>query len=74
MRRSASPASPDADAERVAGLEQRIAELEQVVAALARFAVRDGGGADVYLLPGNRVIDGRADAALIRTASRKRQD
>lgn len=55
------------------GCEQRIAELEQAIAALARYAARTGGAAEVYLLPGNQRIDNRADAALIRKALAQRR-
>jgi hypothetical protein len=54
-----------------AALALRLDAAEATIAALARFAVRDGGGADVYQLPGNRVIDSRADAAVIRTAAKR---
>jgi hypothetical protein len=73
MRRDrANRAGPPAtDTERVAQLEQRVTELEAAVAALARFALRGGAAADVYLLPGNRVIDSRADAAVILKTARR---
>ena len=42
---------------------------ETVVAALARAAIRNGGGDDAYILPGNRAINNRPDAAVIRKAA-----
>ena len=74
MRRTTRPASPDTDAERVAELEQRVAELEAVCGALARAIIFGELAPDVRQLLGNRRVDNRADAAIIRTASRKRQD
>jgi hypothetical protein len=51
------------------GCAERLAELETAVAALARYAARSGGAEDVYLVPGNRVVNVRADAAVIRKAA-----
>ena len=48
---------------------ERVAELEAAVAALARAAIRNGGGDDAYMLPGNRAINNQADAAVIRKAA-----
>ena len=48
---------------------ERVAELEAAVAALARHAARNGATANVYVLPGNRVIRNEADAAVIRKAA-----
>jgi hypothetical protein len=52
-----------------AGLAERLAGLEADIAALARTAIRAGLATDVCQLPGNRVIDNRADAAAIRAAA-----
>jgi len=54
------------------GCEQRIAELEQAVAALARAAVLGELAPDVRQLPGNHRVDNRADAAVIRAAGWQR--
>lgn len=62
LRRQQPPPEP-------CGCEQRITELEAAVAALARTAVRVGHATDVCALPGNRTLDNRLDAAIIRTAA-----
>ena len=59
---------PPAAAEPCACAE-RVAELEAVVAALARAAIRNGGGDEAFMLPGNRAINNRPDAAVIRKAA-----
>jgi hypothetical protein len=51
----------------------RLAELEAAVAALARAALRNGGGDDAYMLPGNRAINNQPDAAVIRAAASQGQ-
>ena len=48
---------------------ERVAELEAVVAALARAAIRNGGGDNAYMLPGGRAINNQPDAAVIRKAA-----
>lgn len=72
MRRASRAAPPDADAERVAELERRVADLEAVCGALARAVIFAGLAPDVRQLPANRRIDNRADAALIRTTAQRR--
>jgi hypothetical protein len=56
------------------GCAERLAELMAAVAALARYATRNGATNDVYLLPGNRVIRNHADAAVISKAAAPRPD
>jgi hypothetical protein len=68
LRRKQPPAAPAPCA-----CAERVAELEAAVAALARHAARNGAAANVYELPGNRVIRNEADAAAIRAAARQGQ-
>ena len=60
---------PLAEPQQPCACAERVAELEAAVAALARFAIRNGGGDDAYLLPGNRAINNHQDAAVIRKAA-----
>ena len=57
------------DGPRPCACDGRLAELEAAVAALARLAIRNGGGDDAYMLPGNRAINNQPDAAVIRKAA-----
>jgi len=68
-RRTATRPADEAD--RVARLEQRVAELETICGALARAVIFGGLAPDVHQLPGNRNVDNRADAAVIREAARR---
>ena len=67
LRRKPGPLPPACEC------AERVAELEAAVAALARAAIRNGGGDDAYMLPGNRAINNRPDAAIIREAARQGQ-
>lgn len=65
LRRQPPPPEP-------CGCGQEIAELRQIIAALARAAVRTGHATAVYELPGNRRMDNQADATLIGRAAQQR--